>query len=228
MRHYLNFIWLIWIFLFVTGCSNSDNNSTGPSQTNPPEPPLLPRMEVPDIAPAHIKTIRQEMATYVEEHTIYFETMDTARASFNGSGWTWLLKGKRLSVSISARRLDNGKVAWQIFLNGTDGNFNYQDWLILEAIVPEENSSGIIRFYKRQIMIKEADLNWTTDQEDNREIILEFSDQKTILLNNADNSGRIEKYENNVLRVEAHWETNGHGWWKKYDWTGTPIDEDSW
>jgi hypothetical protein len=65
----------------------------------------------------------------------------------NNGVWTWSMTDDGITVTITARKLTDGRYEWKIVLNGTDGTDTYANWTALEGTVAADGKSGSLTFY---------------------------------------------------------------------------------
>lgn len=239
-------IWII-VILFISllfSCSD-DGGSTGPEETEPEwetqtvtVPDNMQQSQDPmvQMAVGHINTANNMMNTY----SSFLQPPEKAKVSSPGSyyekegPWTYSWSENNLTITLTINESEDD-YEWTVVLDGTDGEYNYDNWTYIYATTSQNNSNGHIKVYKQVTDNVGAEVIWSTDDAGVFNMTIEqFYDTQTKseLISNPDGSGEVNHYEymegSYVIQFKAEWQTDGSGEWWIYDDNGEVENSGSW
>ncbi len=216
-------ILVIWMSM---GCSNKSNPES--SQENPPQLPTPIHLYVPTGAPVNVKTPVQATNNLLNTYYSYFTFAKLVEPRKEGNIWVWTATNQQLTVKVTAEKLSDGSIRWKVYLNGSDGQNTYNNWLFMEGTADAEFKNGNWTVYDFNTQGVAGTLVFHTDGNGNFSAEITSGTEKLDIENNKDNSGSLKIYENNILTLEAQWDANGGGWWKEYDQAGNVTNQGNW
>lgn len=232
-------IWTLSVLIVMTAvnCSKDSTNPTEPQKQEPPE-----------IAAKEIKTpqkLQQSSDPNAQLTAAYISMANSFRdlaggfmqpppglnklmqqADMSGDTPVWRRTWTDGALTVIMEIFDAGdKYLWDIRMNGTDGEYVYDNWLFIHAEQTKNGQNGFMTIYEDLTTKAAGTWTWMEDAQHNYKL--------TVLLNNVynsvkliaeahpDESGRIEFYngQNNtfVLQFKAEWNADGSGQWWSYE-----------
>ncbi len=219
---------IVLVLTGITVFSCSKDSTSSKETQKPPELPAIPQASVPDNAPAEVQTLRTTMTGFFTGPSAFMQFLMSVEPTRSGDEWIWTKQNNNLTITVKAKSTNDDRINWQLFLNGTDGFITYDDWRAVNGYASPDDKSATWEIYALNDTTVAANYSWDMDQDGNVESELESNSSIIKIYNNADGSGKLEHYKNDVLVFEAVWNAAGSGSWKKYDAEGNLMDQGSW
>ena len=231
-------IFIVFISLFISlviiSCSDDDSNPTGPEGNQAKElslkeiqPPAAMQQSSNPHAQAAVMWLN--LANSFKSYSAFYTPQDNLNKLFKTNDeWTstWMVDALQITMDYFEDALSYG---WQIFLNGTDGEFTYADWLYMEAEQNIDDSYGQLKVYKPVTTEVAMQWDWSTAASSGiyyfNLFILDNTSEKLEIVSNPDNSGEISYYSDQILQTKISWTNAGTGYFWEYDESGNVIDE---
>jgi len=229
----------IIIVSLLFSCSD-DGGSTGPDE---PEPEWQPKtVTVPEnmeqsqnpmvqMAVGHINTVNGMMNTY----SSFFQPQKSYKDDGPPWEYDWTEGDLTIHLTITECEEADYDYEWTVVLDGSDGEYTYDNWTYIYAKTTNDNSSGHVTVYKQVTDEVCAVVTWDTDESGVFTMTIEdFYDTQTKieLTSNPDGSGEVDYYEqiegSYVIQFRAEWEADGSGQWWTYDENGNVENSGSW
>ncbi len=224
-------LWFIlgMLLLFASCSKDEDSNPLAPSE-EPPTVSVIPRVNVPAHAPA---TLQQQFALLNQMTTFWYNTffyLPNLQAVHQGNTWTWTVVNGQLTGTVTATEQDNDTVHWKVVLNGTDGQYVYQNWVAMEGDLSRDGNSGNWTFYELNSTQVSATCQWNKEENGDFTATIQIpgTGEKVELTIHPDGSGEATVYQNNLKFMEFGWNADGSGWWKQYDEQGNLVNQGNW
>ncbi len=135
-----------------------------------------------------------------------------------------------LTVTLTIQ--DTGpEIAWEVMVDGSDGQTNYSNFVLLDGYQEKDLASGMLNLYEPTKQSSPvAYWSWSTDPEG------VFSSSFFDLAGNAminatvtpAGSGSLTFTEGDVLSFSANWIPSGAGSYQVYDSGGSLVDSGTW
>jgi len=234
-RKIIAFLTAISLLVLLSSCSN--NNNPISTQNQQPKELNAPTVSIPDAMvnsqDANAKTAVEyiNLINDFKSYLPYFTPPVSSKFNDLAGEWTWT--DGSLSITLTETNV-NGKANWTVKLNGTDGKFNYDNWIVATAEETDDNNSGHIIVFKPVTDEMLGQLDWVVDAsgkvifnvvELGKNINVEFTSY-------PDQSGELKIYISvggiSLLQYKVKWTSSGSGQWWSYDNTGTEAGSGSW
>ncbi|EHO41282.1 hypothetical protein Calab_1664 [Caldithrix abyssi DSM 13497] len=236
MRLFRMSLFLVLIGGLVLFSCSEDKKDDGTNATDtPPEGVSITEIEVP---PALLQSTNQyaQMAVgtinFVNSFKGYvgfFNPNVGLQSDTDGPPWvyTWSDGGLTITLTIT---IEDNQYHWVLTFNGTDGEMQYNNFVMYEAWQNLDGTYGKLVVYDPEY--QNISSEWTWVQDDQGVITVTFinhyDQSKIIVTQNQDLSGTLEVYENNILTMKISWNADGSGNWWTYDDDGTLTGSGSW
>ncbi|NOX38021.1 MAG: hypothetical protein GXO78_10835 [Calditrichaeota bacterium] len=191
-------------------------------------------VEVPDNAPSNVRAMG---APYFAFHNLFkgwHQWMKTVmlqgRMVHQDTTWTWEVSANNLTIRLVVTVGQDSSKQWALYFDGTDASGNtYNNWKAMEGWISADEKSGTLTLYETNSTNVLVTYEWTIDDQGNVSAEVQTSDgYRIVAQKNADGSGFLKFYLNNVLRLEIYWNADRSGNWKAYDENGNLINQGSW
>ncbi|MBS3766892.1 MAG: hypothetical protein KGY75_02035, partial [Candidatus Cloacimonetes bacterium] len=221
----------IIIVSLLFSCSD-DGGSTGPDE---PEPEWQPKtVTVPEnmeqsqnpmvqMAVGHINTVNGMMNTY----SSFFQPQKSYKDDGPPWEYDWTEGDLTIHLTITECEEADYDYEWTVVLDGSDGEYTYDNWTYIYAKTSNNNSSGHVTIYEQVTDEVCAIVTWNTDESGVFTMTIEDfhgTQTKIELTSNPDGSGEVDYYEqiegSYVIQFRAEWEADGSGQWWTYDENG--------
>jgi len=180
------------------------------------------------------------MANAFSAYGTWFTPPTTAKISAEpfsvntGPPWTYTWTIENLTITLTVTEEGTNWV-WDVVLDGTDGEYTYDNWLSIHAEQAKDCNSGQLMIYMPVTTEICLEWSWSVDAEGVYTFVMtsyyEEEGLKVEITVNPDNSGELELYtkvgEIYLRTFRAVWQTDGSGQW----WTyvgGLQTDSGSW
>ena len=230
------FFWLIGLLVLAlaVGCGGDDNGTNG-NGDDEPEDLTIQQISVPqglteaatEEPMAAMAVGYVTLANSIAGYGSFFETPAASSSQTSGDTLTVTWSNGSLTVIMKyweTTTTDN----WKIMLNGTDGSTVYVNWTFMEAEQNKSGTGGSLVIYDENTTTVILSWVWTIDTSDNITVVFtNYEDDERIeIVGNANGTGSVEYYENNVLLYEIEWYADGSGAWWNY--SVTPNTNGTW
>lgn len=229
-------ILLITIALVIS-CSD-DENPTSPEEKNAKELNIK-EITMPSPMQQSSNTYAQYANAYVNlansfrGFSAFYSPPNKTRALAKvNEEWssTWAVD----ALDVTMNYYDNTSVfGWTIRLDGTDGEFNYNNWLFMEAEENTTTNSGYLKKYKPVTDMLEFEWAYSNSLAGVYSFILMMYEEgdgseKIDIISNLDNSGELTYFQTFndqfVPETKIAWTAAGTGEWWEYDLDGNITD----
>ncbi len=233
--------WLVGLLIIalIAGCSEDKGTNGGPEAPkfqvktiNVPQKMAQSQDPMAKMAVAYIG-----MANAIGSHTSLLSPPASAMKlakPVSIQGWTYTWTEDALSMTLEVSESGNNYV-WEMFLNGTDGQFTYNNWKSMRAEEAKDGNSGLLIAYKP--VTTEISMKWTWETDPQTEVytfvLTTFGEGggKIEITSNPDDSGELAFYQdingNYILTFGVEWLADGSGQWWAYD-SGDVSQTGSW
>ncbi len=213
------------LVLVAAGCSKK-SSPTAPQATTPPTFPTV-TLKGPQTTSTDtfaVKT-RSDIANLNATVTSpYIGLLLLVTPVHNGNTWTWTVTEGTLAISATATTQSDSTNAWTAKINGTvpGDTVAYNNWTAISGTSSADGKSGSFNTYNPNSTTLAGMAVWTTSS--TGQLVATFSVfsqgimvGKSIVTNNADNSGELDEYEGTTLVFKSTWVAAGSGTWWTYD-----------
>ncbi len=214
--------------ILAIGCSKEDNVLNNEEQ--PPALPATQTMTVPPTAPPEVQAFAATTNFYWNFGQFFSAIKNITPVQENGK-WVWVYKNTNIgfTVTVTAEEKSDGTVHWEVVVDGSYNGIVVNNYKAIVGDISADGKSGELSVYDTDGNLM-GSVTWTQDENGNvtGSVVITDSSKRIDFVNNADGSGNIKVYENNLKVFEAQWQADGSGWWKAYDENGNVINEGSW
>jgi hypothetical protein len=238
--------WLsgLLVLSLVIGCGDDDDDSTtGPGPQGPPD---VAMNEI--TVPSGLENVQDPMAQQALQYILgansftnwasYFDPdKKSVGAALDGPPWTetWTENGLTITMTIDE---DESGYYWDIVLDGTDGEYEYDEFLFIESWQTTDGTTGEMLIYDPETQTGDELFSWAWDTASDGTYTLEMADydagEKIVIIINPDGSGSLDYYywddveEEWVLSFGFSWDADGDGEWTEYNEDGSVADSGDW
>lgn len=230
-------VFLLFLMIGATFwyCGDDGNNGTGPGGSdNPPEfdiefPTLPEKMQQSNNPHA------QEIKTYLMlanglSNTYLVFLVPPANAGGDGE-YSWTEDGLTVNLKITESA---DMYSYQVRYTGSDGEYNYDNWLAMEAQRNKAGTQSSFSVYEKETEGPVATFEYQMDASGTKTYDFKSygsTPMRLLAEINSDGSGWAERYEWAddvfVLSKRYQWDSEGNGeWWEYTD--GSVSDSGTW
>ena len=232
------------LFISLIICCSDDGGSTGPEETGPEW--QAETITIPDKMEESADPMVQNAVAYLNlanaigNYTAFLTPPDKSNSFENDfyskedSSWTYNWSNQELDITLLVTKVGD-IYEWTVILNGTDGEYNYDNWTFIEAETQNDNNTGNMVVYQPVTTTVLMEFYWNTDNQDVYHITYETygAEQVKIEIHQyPDGSGEVKFYQfddaDYVMRYKATWNPDGSGQWWTYNENGLLVDTGSW
>jgi len=227
MRHmkFLVSLLTMLILVLVIGCSDDDKGPTGNNGETQQPTFSIDSITVPAAMAQSADPKAQEAVTYVMMANAFsaYGSWFTPPTTSEGPPWiyTWTVDGLTIILTVTE---EGTNWVWDIVLDGTDGEYTYDNWLFIHAELAKNNSNGQLTIYEPVTTDVSLEWSWNVDTEGVYTLVMtsyEGEGFKFEITVNPDDSGELELYtkvgESYQLTFRAVWQADGSGQWWTYE-----------
>jgi antitoxin component YwqK of YwqJK toxin-antitoxin module len=143
-------------------------------------------------------------------------------ATKNGNVTTWTMNSGTFTWTFTGTKQSDGSYTWTWVVNGTYENVTYDHWTYWSGTTSADGKSGSWSFYEYGTTHSVEDLNYTTVNGVLTGTWLIYASgviaEKFVIINNADNSGEFDMYnDGTTLYEKVTWTASGTGTWATYN-----------
>ncbi|MCK4547569.1 MAG: hypothetical protein KAW17_09030 [Candidatus Eisenbacteria sp.] len=233
------FIGLLVLSLAV-GCGEDDESSTGPGPVQAPEMGIA-EITVPDGLQSVQDPMAQQALQYITAanrfgnwDSFFSPDKKGAGTAFrDGPPWTETWTEDDLTITITITE-DATKYYWEIVLDGTDGEYDYDEFLFIESWQTKDGKNGEMVIYDPETEEEIFKWAWATAADGTYTFeMYDFeSGEKVVITIDPDGSGTMSFYSYDgaewILLFSFTWDADGNGSWAEYDEAGTETDSGDW
>lgn len=229
---------LAFIVLLVTiiGCSKNSDSSTTPSNGGAVTIPQVTFNGPNTTSTDPNATIAKAYATSMNGIMSASAVFAQMPAQQNGNTSTWTYGGGGMSYTFTGVRQSDGSYTWTYTFTGTEGGVSYTNFTMWQGTTSADGKNGSWTFYEPGHTKKTEEYTYSTDANNvltGTWYVYNSSgtlSDKLIIVNNPDNSGRVEMYDNGtIMSYKAVWTANGSGTWFTYNsTTGVQTGTGTW
>lgn len=228
------------LLAFVVRCSKSDDNPAGPGGGQPPQFQVV-TVAVPQAmtqAAANNPMVNQavqfmNLANGMAGYTAFFTppagTNSLAKnLNINDGPWTSTWTSGTLTITLTISETNTG-YSWIVRITGTYKGYTVEDWKLVEAVTSQDGSQGNMVAYQPVTTDVLIEWMWIPVAQGTVALVYEKPGGQIEInvTSYSDGSGKLEHYENFVLKFKVTWNADGSGSWWTYE-GGTQTDTGTW
>ncbi len=238
----IGMIIVIFSMLYIISCSKDDNPVT-PNENKKAKELGLKEITVPEALVQSNDSHAQMCVGFINMANGFkgFSSLYQPPVGINlakivdiKDDWTRTWTDEQLSITMNYYENDVS-FGWQVFLTGTDNQYTYSNWLLMEAEQKVDDSYGTLIIYKPVTEQVEFKWTWSQSQSGKNTFTMEiFGDDglpetKIDAVSNSDESGELIFYKyvdgSYVKESRTTWTATGTGHWEEYDASGNIINQ---
>jgi hypothetical protein len=228
-------LFMMLILVLVIGCSDDDEGPTDNNGETQQPTFSIDSVIVPDAMAQSADPMVQQVVAYITLANAFaaYGSWFSPPTTSEGPPWTYTWTVDNLTITLTVAEEGTNWV-WDIVLDGTDGEYTYDNWLFIHAELAKNNSSGQLTIYEPVTTDVSLEWSWNVDTEGVYTLVVisyEEGGFKIEITVNPDDSGELELYtkvgESYQLTFRAVWQADGSGQWWTYE-GGQQTGSGSW
>ncbi len=220
--------------LALTGCDKKTDNPTSPGAGSKPNVPVIQiQTSIPDTTTNQYAQAARGQVQGVNAFFAQGTIFSALPANNSGNTWTWTYAAGGLTETFTATLQNDGSYTWSLMLNGSDGQYTYNNFQMWYGTTSADGKTGnwTIYGYNDTTSVK---FTWSTDANGTLTGTLDDMAGTTVqhrmtITSRTDKSGELNYYDGTATLTERWvWAVDGHGAFYTYPTPGASAPVGTW